>query len=54
MLGATAPAKEYLVYFGTFTDGAAKGIYVSRFDVETGRLSAAKLAVEVPSPNCAS
>jgi len=50
-LGATASAGEFLVYFGTFTDGSAKGIYVSRMDADTGRLSAPKLAAEVPSPN---
>lgn len=50
-VGASAGAAEYLVYFGTFTDGAAKGVYVSRLDADTGRLSAPELAVEVPSPN---
>lgn len=50
-LGATADAAEYLVYFGTFTDGSAKGIYVSRMDADTGRLFAPELVAEVSSPN---
>lgn len=50
-LGASAGAAEYLVYFGTFTDGAAKGIYVSRMDATTGSLSAPELVAEIPSPN---
>ncbi|HUG11521.1 MAG TPA: lactonase family protein [Opitutaceae bacterium] len=50
-LGSALGAAEYLVYFGTFTDGAARGIYVSRMDVATGSLSAPELAMEVPSPN---
>lgn len=44
-------AREYLVYFGTYTGAKSKGIYVSRFDDETGALSAAKLAAETPSPS---
>lgn len=43
--------QDYLVYFGTFTDGASKGIYVSKLDYATGEFSAAELAAEVPSPN---
>jgi 6-phosphogluconolactonase len=47
----TAPAKEFLVYFGTFTNQASKGIYVSRLDDDTGKLSAPELAAETPNPN---
>jgi 6-phosphogluconolactonase len=50
-LGSAMGAAEYLVYFGTFTDGPANGIYVSRMDAATGGLSAPELATEVPSPN---
>jgi 6-phosphogluconolactonase len=42
---------EYFVYFGTFTDGSAKGIYVSRMDAATGRVSTPELVSEIPSPN---
>jgi 6-phosphogluconolactonase len=44
-------AADCLVYFGTFTDTTSKGVYVSRLDMDTGKLSAPELAVAVPSPN---
>jgi 6-phosphogluconolactonase len=44
------PAGEFLVYFGTFTDTNSKGIYVSRFDSATGKLSAPELAAETTNP----
>ena len=44
-------AADCLVYFGTFTDTHSHGVYVSRLDMETGKLSKPKLAVAVPSPN---
>jgi 6-phosphogluconolactonase len=40
-----------LVYFGTYTGAKSKGIYVSRFDPATGRLSAPELAVATPGPS---
>ena len=40
-----------LVYFGTYTGARSKGIYVSRFDPATGRLTAPELAVEMASPS---
>ena len=42
----------YWVYFGTYTskDGS-KGIYRSKLDVKTGKLSEAELAAEVGSPS---
>src|SRR5216117_1967046 len=43
--------KECLVYFGTYTGGKSKGIYVSRFDSANGRLSAPELAAESLSPS---
>lgn len=43
-------AKEFLVYFGTYTGKKSQGIYVSRLDVATGKLSAPELAAESPSP----
>jgi len=49
-LVSAANAKELLVYFGTFTKKSGKGIYVSRFDLATGKLSAPDLAVETTNP----
>jgi 6-phosphogluconolactonase len=43
-------AKESLVYFGTSTAGKSKGIYVSRFDSTTGKLTAPELAAEIENP----
>jgi 6-phosphogluconolactonase len=48
---AGAGKDESLVYFGTYTGKKSKGIYVSRFDAATGKLSAPELAAEVPSPS---
>lgn len=45
-----AAAQNCRVYFGTYTDGASRGIYVSRLDLATGKLSEPQLAVETPSP----
>lgn len=44
-------AADYLVYFGTYTGTKSKGIYVSRFDAATGKLSEAELAVETKNPS---
>lgn len=57
-LAATAPAaekmpsapKEYFVFFGTYTGPQSKGIYRSRLDVATGKLSSAELATEAGTP----
>lgn len=46
----TASAKSFLVYFGTYTNALSRGIYVSRLDATTGKLSAPELAAETPSP----
>ena len=40
-----------LVYFGTYTGAKSQGIYVSRFDPATGRLSAPELAATTPNPS---
>jgi 6-phosphogluconolactonase len=47
--GTAGPAEtgEYLVYLGTYTRGNSKGIYVARFDSETGVLSAPELVAEM-------
>ncbi|MSU51146.1 MAG: lactonase family protein [Opitutus sp.] len=44
-------AKEYSVYFGTYTGPNSKGIYRARLDVATGKLSPAELAVECQDPS---
>jgi len=41
----------YFVYFGTYTNGASKGIYVSRFDLASGHLAPPELAAEAPNPS---
>lgn len=46
-----APATEYWVYFGTYTGSASKGIYATRFDSSTGRLSAPELVAETKNPS---
>lgn len=46
-----AAAPGYWVYFGTYTNGASKGIYVSRFDPKTGSLSPAEVAGEIANPS---
>jgi 6-phosphogluconolactonase len=43
-------AAESLVYFGTYTGAKSQGIYVSRFDSATGKLSAPELAAETKNP----
>ena len=49
-LTAAATAKDFWVYFGTYTNALSRGIYVSRLDASTGKLSAPELAVATPSP----
>ena len=46
-------SKHYLAYFGTFTRGehGSKGIYVSRFDASSGRMSPIRLALEAEDPS---
>ena len=48
---AGARSKQFLVYFGTFTGTNSKGIYVSRFDSSTGKLSAPALAAQTVNPS---
>jgi 6-phosphogluconolactonase len=53
-VGAAEPAsnaREMLVYFGTYTGAKSKGIYVSRLDLQTGKLTPAELAAETKSPS---
>lgn len=51
MLTTTLRAKEFLVYFGTYTEGLSKGIYVSRLDSASGQLSNPELAATTQDPS---
>jgi 6-phosphogluconolactonase len=46
-----ASNNEFLVYIGTYTGAKSKGIYVSRLDTSTGKLSSPELAAETVSPS---
>jgi len=53
-----AETKSYLVYWGTYTEGGgqfgngeSQGIYVSRMDAATGRITQPELAAETPNPS---
>ena len=48
---STAGAKDFWVYFGTYTGKSSKGIYASRLDAATGKLTAPELVAEVASPS---
>lgn len=52
-LSATQPlcAAELLVYFGTYTGNESKGIYLSRLDVESGKITPPELAAETKNPS---
>lgn len=52
-LGArsAANAGKYLVYVGTYTNGASKGIYAYRFDSATGKTESLGLAAETAEPS---
>ncbi len=46
----TGEAENFLVFFGTYTGQKSKGIYVSKLDAKTGKLTPAELAGETISP----
>ena len=48
-LGATADTR--IIYVGTYTGEASKGIYAFRFDDGSGALSPIGLVAETPSPS---
>lgn len=50
MATVTSSARELLVYVGTYTK-TSKGIYVGRFDTETGKLGELTLAAAAASPS---
>lgn len=45
-----APTKLH-VYFGTYTKGESKGIYLSELDLKTGKITEPKLVAETVSPS---
>src|SRR5262245_15284625 len=51
MTTTLASARELLVYVGTYTRTISKGIYVGRFDTETGKLGALTVAAEAANPS---
>ena len=44
-------ASEFHVYFGTYTGAKSKGIYLSRFESTTGKLTDPQLAAETRNPS---
>ena len=44
-------AKNFAVYFGTYTTGKSKGIYRATFDAATGKLGEPALAAETKNPS---
>ncbi|HSQ56528.1 MAG TPA: lactonase family protein [Gemmata sp.] len=52
IVAGTVSADEYWVYFGTYTaKNGSKGIYRSKFDTATGKLSKPEIAAEMASPS---
>jgi len=49
-MAATATGADFLVFFGTYSNSLSKGIYASRLDAATGKLSAPELVAQTPSP----
>ena len=49
--GAFPRSAGYVLYVGTYTQGASQGIYAYRFDEKTGRLSSLGLASETVNPS---
>lgn len=47
----TRAADEQLVFFGTYTQGDSQGVYVSRFQPQTGALSAPQLVAKTENPS---
>jgi len=51
LIAISSSAQETWVYFGTYLSGSSKGIYVSRFDSDTGKLTEPQLAAETRNPS---
>ncbi len=49
--GINAWSRDYWVYVGPYTRAESKGIYVGRFNPESGQISPWELAAETPSPS---
>jgi len=47
----SARAESFLVYFGTYTSGVSKGIYVTKLDTATGKVGEPTLAAETTNPS---
>jgi 6-phosphogluconolactonase len=50
-MGSSAIAADYLVYAGTYTKGASKGIYAYRFQTASGKLTSLGVAAESVNPS---
>lgn len=50
LFAASASAAEYLVYAGTYTSGASRGIYGYRFDTRTAKLKPLGLLAAISNP----
>ena len=48
---SSAQGAEYLVYFGTYTNGTSKGIYGYRFQPASGNLVPLGLVAASPNPS---
>lgn len=51
VVAQSAAAQDYFVYVGTYTRGMSAGIYVFRFNDETGATTGAMLAAETDNPS---
>jgi 6-phosphogluconolactonase len=51
MTTAFSSARELFVYVGTYTKTSSKGVYVGRFDSETGKLGEFTVAAEAINPS---
>lgn len=51
LAGAPQSAKDYFVYFGTYTGKGSKGIYACRFHPDSGKLTPVVLAGETVNPS---
>jgi 6-phosphogluconolactonase len=49
--GRSAAGGTMLAYFGTYTNERSKGVYVSRLDLASGKVTAPELVAETPNPS---
>jgi 6-phosphogluconolactonase len=50
-VASSSRAGHMLVYFGTYTNEKSKGVYVSRLDLASGKVTPPELAAETPNPS---